>query len=217
MCVCTCTYRGSYIMYKDGDVGKPERAQRQWDNSAFNFDNVLQGMMALFAVSTFEGWPESVSTNNIHIYIDVHMVSALLLVSFFSIVLCMLFLSYNLHLPPSLRLLYKAIDSHAEDIGPIYNYRVVISIFFIIYIIIIAFFMMNIFVGFVIITFREQGEAEFKNCELNKNQVLSSTSPVLCINVPFFPQVNHIRFLLLFPAPVCVLCTESSAHKDLHP
>lgn len=31
--------------------------------------------------------------------------------------------------------------------------------------------MMNIFVGFVIITFREQGEAEFKNCELNKNQV----------------------------------------------
>ena len=30
---------------------------------------------------------------------------------------------------------------------------------------------MNIFVGFVIITFREQGEAEFKNCELNKNQV----------------------------------------------
>uniref|UniRef100_A0A8C7PVX3 Voltage-dependent calcium channel alpha-1 subunit IQ domain-containing protein n=1 Tax=Oncorhynchus mykiss TaxID=8022 RepID=A0A8C7PVX3_ONCMY len=30
--------------------------------------------------------------------------------------------------------------------------------------------MMNIFVGFVIITFREQGESEFKNCELNKNQ-----------------------------------------------
>ncbi|KAI4803364.1 hypothetical protein KUCAC02_006915 [Chaenocephalus aceratus] len=50
--------RGSYIMYKDGDVGKPERALRLWENSDFNFDNVLQGMMALFAVSTFEGWPE---------------------------------------------------------------------------------------------------------------------------------------------------------------
>lgn len=49
-------------MYKDGDVGKPERAQRLWENSEFNFDNVLQGMMALFAVSTFEGWPGSVST-----------------------------------------------------------------------------------------------------------------------------------------------------------
>uniref|UniRef100_A0A3B3BS26 Voltage-dependent L-type calcium channel subunit alpha n=1 Tax=Oryzias melastigma TaxID=30732 RepID=A0A3B3BS26_ORYME len=67
-------------------------------------------------------------------------------------------------------LLYRAIDSHAEDVGPIYNYRVVISIFFIIYIIIIAFFMMNIFVGFVIVTFQEQGEQEYKNCELDKNQ-----------------------------------------------
>ncbi|XP_077956403.1 voltage-dependent L-type calcium channel subunit alpha-1C isoform X6 [Gasterosteus aculeatus] len=117
--------RGSYIMYKDGDVGKPERANRLWKNNDFNFDNVLQGMMALFAVSTFEGWPE---------------------------------------------LLYRAIDSHTEDVGPVYNYRVVISIFFIIYIIIIAFFMMNIFVGFVIVTFQEQGEQEYKNCELDKNQ-----------------------------------------------
>ncbi|XP_074482134.1 voltage-dependent L-type calcium channel subunit alpha-1C isoform X9 [Sebastes fasciatus] len=117
--------RGSYIMYKDGDVGKPERAQRVWNNSDFNFDDVLQGMMALFAVSTFEGWPG---------------------------------------------LLYRAIDSHSEDFGPVYNYRVVISIFFIIYIIIIAFFMMNIFVGFVIVTFQEQGEQEYKNCELDKNQ-----------------------------------------------
>uniref|UniRef100_A0A8C2ZCH9 Voltage-dependent L-type calcium channel subunit alpha n=1 Tax=Cyclopterus lumpus TaxID=8103 RepID=A0A8C2ZCH9_CYCLU len=117
--------RGYYIMYKDGDVTKPERAHREWENSDFNFDDVLQGMMALFAVSTFEGWPG---------------------------------------------LLYRAIDSHAEDVGPVYNYRVVISIFFIIYIIIIAFFMMNIFVGFVIVTFQEQGEQEYKNCELDKNQ-----------------------------------------------
>lgn len=69
------------------------------------------------------------------------------------------------------RLLYKAIDANAEDQGPIYNYRVEISIFFIVYIIVIAFFMMNIFVGFVIITFRAQGESEYRNCELDKNQV----------------------------------------------
>ena len=74
MCVCvyvfTCICRGSYIMYKDSDVGKPERAQRVWENSDFNFDDVLQGMMALFAVSTFEGWPGCVSTykQNAHIY-----------------------------------------------------------------------------------------------------------------------------------------------------
>ena len=30
-----------------------------------------------------------------------------------------------------------------------------------------------IFVGFVIVTFQEQGETEYKNCELDKNQVLS--------------------------------------------
>ncbi len=60
-----------------------------------------------------------------------------------------------------------------------YNNRVGISIFFIIYIIIIAFFMMNIFVGFVIITFQKQGEQEFKNCELDKNQVTSVIFDVL--------------------------------------
>lgn len=65
-----------------------------------------------------------------------------------------------------------AIDTNAEDAGPIYNYRVEIAMFFIIYIILIAFFMMNIFVGFVIVTFQEQGESEYKNCELDKNQVM---------------------------------------------
>ncbi|XP_077139980.1 voltage-dependent L-type calcium channel subunit alpha-1F [Ranitomeya variabilis] len=117
--------KGTFIVYKEGDVTHPTVRERIWHNSDFNFDNVLSGMMALFTVSTFEGWPA---------------------------------------------LLYKAIDANGENVGPIYNYRVEISIFFIVYIIIIAFFMMNIFVGFVIITFRAQGEQEYKNCELDKNQ-----------------------------------------------
>ncbi|XP_043955397.1 voltage-dependent L-type calcium channel subunit alpha-1D isoform X1 [Gambusia affinis] len=117
--------KGTFVVYKEGDMNHPMVRERIWENSDFNFDNVLMGMLALFTVSTFEGWPQ---------------------------------------------LLYRAVDANAINRGPIYNYRVEISIFFIIYIIIIAFFMMNIFVGFVIITFREQGEAEFKNCELNKNQ-----------------------------------------------
>jgi hypothetical protein len=33
-------------------------ADREWQNSDFNFDNVLNGMLALFTVSTFEGWPQ---------------------------------------------------------------------------------------------------------------------------------------------------------------
>lgn len=71
----------------------------------------------------------------------------------------------------SLRLLWVAIDSRAEDEGPSYNYRPMVAVFFIIYIIIIAFFMVNIFVGFVIVTFQNEGEQEYKNCELDKNQV----------------------------------------------
>lgn len=31
--------------------------------------------------------------------------------------------------------------------------------------------MVNIFVGFVIVTFQSEGEEEFKDCELDKNQV----------------------------------------------
>ena len=100
--------------------------------------------------------------------------------------------------PPFLRLLYKAIDSHAEDIGPIYNYRVVISIFFIIYIIIIAFFMMNIFVGFVIVTFQEQGEQEYKNCELDKNQV----APNIIQHVHIPVCVRNCSFKLLISSKI---------------
>lgn len=94
------------------------------------------------------------------------------------------------------RILYKAIDSNSEDEGPLYNNRVAISIFFIIYLILIAFFMMNIFVGFVIVTFQEQGEQEYKNCELDKNQVC-----LLCIITLWYGSqiqisTHHQQFLI---------------------
>uniref|UniRef100_A0A674C7H1 Voltage-dependent L-type calcium channel subunit alpha n=1 Tax=Salmo trutta TaxID=8032 RepID=A0A674C7H1_SALTR len=114
-----------YDIVLEGAIHPMTIHKREWINSELNFDNILEGMLALFTVSTFEGWP---------------------------------------------KLLYKAIDSNMEDVGPIFNNRVAISIFFIIYLILIAFFMMNIFVGFVIVTFQEQGEQEYKNCELDKNQ-----------------------------------------------
>lgn len=58
--------------------------------------------------------------------------------------------------------------------GPMHNYRPMIACFYFIYIIIIAFFMVNIFVGFVIVTFQNEGEQEYRNCELDKNQVCLS-------------------------------------------
>lgn len=67
-------------------------------------------------------------------------------------------------------LLHVSIDSHAENKGPILNYRPVVAVYYITYIIIIAFFMVNIFVGFVIVTFQNEGEQEYKNCDLDKNQ-----------------------------------------------
>lgn len=67
-------------------------------------------------------------------------------------------------------LLYVSIDSNEENRGPIHNHRPFVATYYIIYIIIIAFFMVNIFVGFVIVTFQNEGEQEYKNCELDKNQ-----------------------------------------------
>lgn len=67
-------------------------------------------------------------------------------------------------------ILENSIDSTEADQGPHQNNRPWVAIYYIIYIIIIAFFMVNIFVGFVIVTFQSEGEEEFKGCELDKNQ-----------------------------------------------
>ncbi|ESO06434.1 hypothetical protein HELRODRAFT_160604 [Helobdella robusta] len=110
------------------DIDSDDRASiepRKWKNNEFNFDDVSKGMLTLFTVATFEGWPN---------------------------------------------LLIKGIDSVSEDHGPIQMARPFVAVFFITYIIVIAFFMVNIFVGFVIVTFQKEGEQEYKNCELDKNQ-----------------------------------------------
>nr|CDS16897.1 voltage dependent L type calcium channel subunit [Echinococcus granulosus] len=67
-------------------------------------------------------------------------------------------------------LLYQSIDSYAEDHGKVYNCRPVVVIFYVAFIVVVAFFMVNIFVGFVIVTFQQEGEQEYKGCELDKNQ-----------------------------------------------
>ncbi|XP_022081221.1 voltage-dependent L-type calcium channel subunit alpha-1D-like [Acanthaster planci] len=117
---------GNFIEYKDGNYLEPVVKPRVWKLNEFSFNNVGSGMLALFTICTFEGWPQ---------------------------------------------LLYVAIDAASEpDHGPIRNNQLGVAIFFFIYIIVVAFFMVNIFVGFVIVTFQNEGEQEFKNCELDKNQ-----------------------------------------------
>ncbi|KAL0859668.1 hypothetical protein ABMA27_010787 [Loxostege sticticalis] len=114
--------QGTYLVFENS---KYVVRDREWTRYDFHFDNVMKGMLTLFTVSTFEGWPG---------------------------------------------LLYVSIDSNAEDRGPVTNFRPIVAAYYIIYIIIIAFFMVNIFVGFVIVTFQNEGEQEYKNCELDKNQ-----------------------------------------------
>ncbi|XP_041983604.1 muscle calcium channel subunit alpha-1-like isoform X3 [Aricia agestis] len=114
--------QGTYLVFEHSNYVVRDR---EWKRNDFHFDNVMKGMLTLFTVSTFEGWPG---------------------------------------------LLYVSIDSNAEDRGPITNFRPIVAAYYIIYIIIIAFFMVNIFVGFVIVTFQNEGEQEYKNCELDKNQ-----------------------------------------------
>lgn len=53
-----CVYRGYFIKPMENSLKETVLAKREWINSDFNFDNVLNGMLALFTVSTFEGWPK---------------------------------------------------------------------------------------------------------------------------------------------------------------
>ncbi|XP_068170503.1 dihydropyridine-sensitive L-type skeletal muscle calcium channel subunit alpha-1-like [Antennarius striatus] len=183
------TCKGWYIRYQEEALHQMEVRKREWTNSELNFDNILNGMLALFTISTFEGWP---------------------------------------------KILYKAIDSNLEDQGPVYNNRVAISIFFIIYLILIAFFMMNIFVGFVIVTFQEQGEQEYKNCELDKNQrqcvqYALKARPLRCY-IPKNPYqyrvwyivtscyFEYLMFLLIMLNTMCLgmqHCSKSDHDSDL--
>jgi voltage-dependent calcium channel L type alpha-1D len=117
--------QGQFISYAYSDINRPVVMTREWVRYPYHYDNVLSGMLTLFIVQTFEGWPQ---------------------------------------------ILYTSIDSYSEDEGPIFNNRKVIFVFYMVYIIILAFFMINIFVGFVIVTFQREGEAPYADCGLDKNQ-----------------------------------------------
>ena len=117
--------QGEYIVFINSDINKPVVKPREWSRYPFHYDNVGAGMLNLFVVQTFEGWPQ---------------------------------------------ILYTSIDSYAEDEGPEFANRKYVFYFYMIYIIILAFFMINIFVGFVIVTFQREGEAPYADCGLDKNQ-----------------------------------------------
>lgn len=67
--------------------------------------------------------------------------------------------------------LQNSMAASSENQGPIPNYRLEMSIFYIVYFIVFPFFFVNIFVALIIITFQEQGEAELQDGGIDKNQV----------------------------------------------
>ncbi|XP_048506529.1 voltage-dependent calcium channel type A subunit alpha-1 isoform X26 [Athalia rosae] len=68
------------------------------------------------------------------------------------------------------QVLQNSMAATHENEGPIRNFRIEMSIFYIVYFIVFPFFFVNIFVALIIITFQEQGEAELQDGEIDKNQ-----------------------------------------------
>jgi len=123
-------------------------------------------------------------------------------------------------------ILYVSIDSNAADMGPITDYRPNVFLFYFVYIIILAFFMINIFVGFVIVTFQSEGEADFKNCPLDKNQRNCIEFALSAKPIKLYIPKNPVQYKLwaFATSPLCensvflaiILNTVSLAMKFYH-
>ena len=160
-------------------------------------------MLTLFTVATFEGWPACVKfSTRLSLSIKPKMYNYAktlndtlkeiwnFLLEFFELQKAMIVCIFCIFV--WFRLMYQSIDSWEEDRGPKYDARPLVAVFYFIYIIIIAFFMVNIFVGFVIVTFQNEGEQEYKNCELDKNQVEIKTASCLHVLHPVHSTLcNH--------------------------
>ncbi|KAL5108348.1 Voltage-dependent calcium channel type A subunit alpha-1 [Taenia crassiceps] len=64
----------------------------------------------------------------------------------------------------------NSIDATDVNHGPKIDYRQQVAIFYVIFFVVFPFFFVNIFVALIIITFKEQGENELVDHELDKNQ-----------------------------------------------
>lgn len=58
------SFRGTFVKHLQNSLQDTEVREREWVNSDYNFDNIFNAMLALFTVSTLEGWPEWVSTDS---------------------------------------------------------------------------------------------------------------------------------------------------------
>eukprot|EP00054_Salpingoeca_dolichothecata_P028079 m.210181 g.210181 ORF g.210181 m.210181 type:complete len:1539 (-) comp26120_c1_seq2:53-4669(-) len=66
--------------------------------------------------------------------------------------------------------LFFSIDATGENQGPEENYRPAVALYYIFYMIVLAFFLLNLFIGYVIVTFRDTVEEQFQDCPFDKSQ-----------------------------------------------
>ncbi|XP_058941350.2 voltage-dependent calcium channel type A subunit alpha-1 isoform X1 [Pocillopora verrucosa] len=66
--------------------------------------------------------------------------------------------------------MHNTIDATKEDRGPIKDYQIQMSLYYVCFVVVFSFFFLNMFVALIIVTFQEQGEKEMDGCELDRNQ-----------------------------------------------
>jgi len=95
--------------------------------------------------------------------------------------------------------MYHTVDATAEDRGPIKDYQIQMSLYYVCFVVVFSFFFLNMFVALIIVTFQEQGEKEMDGCELDRNQVFHAITKRR-IHFRFFLIIWTVRKLLLnFP------------------
>ena len=85
--------------------------------------------------------------------------------------------------------MYHTVDSTEVNMGPIRDYRIHMSIYYVCFVVVFAFFFINIFVALIIVTFQESGERNIQACDLDRNQV----KPVLPF-VKYFYSCNPLSY-----------------------
>ena len=75
--------------------------------------------------------------------------------------------------------MHRTIDATKLDQGPITNSNPQLCIYFIVFVIVFTFMIINIYVALIILTFQRQGERELTEGGLDRNQVRPTlTAPI---------------------------------------
>ncbi|XP_019855146.1 PREDICTED: voltage-dependent L-type calcium channel subunit alpha-1D-like isoform X2 [Amphimedon queenslandica] len=67
-------------------------------------------------------------------------------------------------------IMYHAIDSHDVGEGPVYNFSRWALVYHVLFMVLVTFFLINLLVGFVIVTFQQNGIKRYDEANLDRNQ-----------------------------------------------